>query len=137
MVSVTGKNYEEAVTKANHLFLRNMWSDGLPILPPTEKRVNWILTGTSLPRDKAVGKILPAGGIATAETLAVNLAMAGGRPEYLPVLIAAVEAMVQPEFYHHFVNATTGNPFPLVVVNGYYQGDREAAGLDESIYRLL
>ena len=118
LVKVTGKDYEEAVTNVNNLFLRNMWSDGLPILPPTEERVNWILTGTSLPRDKVIGTIMPRGGIATPEALAVSLAMAGGRPEYLPVLIAAVEAIVEPEFYHHFVNATTGNPFPLVVING-------------------
>jgi hypothetical protein len=118
MLTVAGKDYEEAAANVNRLFLKNMWSDGLPILPPTEERVNWILTGTSLPRSKAIGKIMPAGGIATPETLAVSLAMAGGRPEYLPVLIATVEAMVQPEFYHHFVNATTGNPFPLVVLNG-------------------
>ncbi len=55
-VTVEGKDYEEAVANMNHLFLKNMWSDGLPLLPPTEERVNWILTGTDLPRDTVVGQ---------------------------------------------------------------------------------
>ncbi len=53
-VSVKGKDYEEAFTNVNKLFLRNMWSDGLPIIPPTEERVNWLLTGTELSPDKVV-----------------------------------------------------------------------------------
>jgi len=49
-VRVEGKDYEEAMAKANRLFLRNMWSDGLPVIPPTEEQVNWLLTGTDLAR---------------------------------------------------------------------------------------
>jgi len=115
---VEGKDYEEALANTNKLFLRNMWSDGLPLIPPTEGRVSWMLTGTGLPRDKIVARILPRGGIATVETIAVNLVLAGGRPEYLPVLIAAVEAIGKPQSAHHRMNSTTCSVFPAVIVNG-------------------
>ena len=117
-VTIAGKDYEEAVTSMNRLFLKNLWGDGLPILPATRERVTWIMKGTDLPPDKAVGKILPRGGIATVEALAVNLAMAGGRPEYLPVLVAAVEAMVIPKQRHFHANSTTNSCYPIVIVNG-------------------
>lgn len=116
--TVEGKDYEEAVANTNYLFYKNLWSDGLPLLPPTEERVDWILTGTDLARDKELGKILPRGGISTVESLAVCLAMAGGRPEYLPVLIAAVEAMLDPVSSHQDMNATTCSGAPAVIVNG-------------------
>lgn len=119
-VTVTGKDYQEAVANMNLLFLKNMWADGLPLLPATEERVNWLLTGTDLPRDKIVGagKILPRGGIATVESLAVALAMAGGRPEYLPVLIAAVEGFTDPQCMHQSWNATTCSTAAGYIVSG-------------------
>jgi hypothetical protein len=116
-----GKDYEEAFAKMNSGFLKNLWGDGLPILPPTEERVNWILTGTDLPRDTIVGEegqVLPKGGIPTVESLAVALAMAGGRPEYLPILLATVEAITDPLQTHRSWVSTTHSPFPAVVVNG-------------------
>ncbi len=117
-VTVQGKDYEEALGNMNLLFLRNQWGDGLPIVPATKEHVDLILTGTDLPRDKVIGKILPRGGIATVEQIAVALAMAGGRPEYLPVLIAAVEAFVDPLSQHHHMATTTNSNFPAVIVNG-------------------
>ena len=119
-VTVQGKDYQEALANMNNLFLENLWGDGLPIFPATEERVKWILTGTDLPLDTVVGtgKILPRGGIATVEGVAVALAEAGGRPEYLPVLIAAVEAFVKPEFVQQSLQATTSSTFPVVIVNG-------------------
>lgn len=119
-LTVTGKDYEEAVANTNYLFYKNLWSDGLPLLPPTEERVNWILTGTDLPRDTIVGegKIQTRGGICTVEGVAVCLAMAGGRPEYMPVLIAATDAMLDPLSQHGLMNATTCSGAPAVIVNG-------------------
>ncbi len=117
-VRVEGKGYEEAVDSMNNLFLRKMWGDGLPVIPPTEKRVNWLLSGTDLSADEVVIKVLPRGGIATVETIAVSLAMAGGRPEYMPVLIAALEALGDPRFVHYRMNATTCSGYPAFVVNG-------------------
>lgn len=115
---VGGKDYEEATANMHNLFLRNLWSDGLPLLPPTEERVKWILTGTDLSPDTVLGKILPRGGIATVEMLAVSLAMAAGRPEYLPVLIAAIEAILDPGVKHQLFNTTTCSGYPAVIVNG-------------------
>jgi len=119
-ILATGKNYEEAVINMNNLFIKNLWSDGLPILPPTPERVEWILTGTDLARNTLVGggKILPRGGMTTVEALAVSLAMAGGRPEYLPVLIAIVEAMTDPLTNHQAWTATTGCTAAMTIVNG-------------------
>jgi hypothetical protein len=117
-ITVEGTDYEDVFTGMNNLFLRNLWSDGLPLLPPTEKRVAWILSGTPLAADTVIGKVLPRGGIATVETLAVSLAMAGGRPEYLPVLIAATEAIVDPLVVHQVFNSTTCSTYPAVIVNG-------------------
>lgn len=119
-VKVEGKDYQDAFAKMNALYLRNQWADGLPLMPATKERVQWILRGTDLPPDAIVGngKILPRGGIATVEAVAVALAMAGGRPEYLPVLIAAVEAMLDPALQHQGWQATTSSVFPAVIVNG-------------------
>ncbi|MFH1487125.1 MAG: hypothetical protein ABIH46_13720 [Chloroflexota bacterium] len=119
-VKVEGKDYEEAAANMNLLFLKNMWGDGLPLLPPTEERVAWILTGTDRRRDAVVGegKILPRGGVCTVEILAISLAMAGGRPEYMPVLIAAAEAITNPLALHQNYQPTTNSGYPAVVVNG-------------------
>lgn len=119
-VTVTGKDYPKAVDNMNFLFLKNMWADGLPLVPATKERVDWILSGTDLPRDTIVGagKIMPRGGIATVEMLAVALVMAGGRPEYMPLLIASIEAMTEPAFNHQSMAATTNACYPAMIVNG-------------------
>jgi hypothetical protein len=118
MIDLDVEDYEQAVVKTNNLFLMNLWSDGLPLIPPTTKRVDWILEGTDRPRDEQVGKFMPRGGIVTVETVAISLAMAGGRPEYLPVLLAAVETILEPEMDHDKWQSTSGMTFPVVVVNG-------------------
>jgi len=117
-IRIEANGYEAASDQMNQLFLRNTWGDGLPVNPPTGERVEWILKGTELPRDHIVGKIMPKGGIATVETIAVSLAMAGGRPEYLPVLIAAVDAFLDPALEHDKLQATSGSTFPVIIVNG-------------------
>ena len=117
-LEVSGKDYADALENLNHLFLRNLWSDGLPLLPPTEERVAALLRGTDLPRERLLGRLLPKGGFATVGSVAVAAAMAGCRPEYLPVLIAAVEAILDPRVYHQHMQSTTGNAHPAVIVNG-------------------
>lgn len=118
MVAVDGRDYEDAVAKANHLFLINRWGDGLPLWPATRGRVDWILRGTDLPRDHLLGKFPPRGGLATVEACAVALAMAGGRPEYLSVLISAVEAILDSRSNGEQMQATSTGTFPVVIVNG-------------------
>jgi len=118
MFTINGRNYQDALNNMNNFFLQHLWGDGLPLLPPTEERVKWILTGTDLPEDREIGEVLPRGGIATPKALAVTLAMAGGRPEYMPVLIAAVRAILDPGLKHERMNTTTNSVYPVVIVNG-------------------
>ncbi len=118
MLKLEGGGYAEAYEQFNALAIRQRWGDGLPLVPPTEDRVRWILRGTDLPRDTKLGKLMPRGGIVTLETLAVALAMAGGRPEYLPVLDAAVRAILDPALEHEGWQATSSSTFPVVVVSG-------------------
>lgn len=117
-VRVEGKNYEDALNNMNALFSRNLWSDGLPLLPPTEEHVSWILRGTDFAPETELGRLLPRSGIVTIETLAVSLAMAGGRPEYLPILMASVEAILDPSLKHQKWQATSESLFPVVIVDG-------------------
>lgn len=118
MLRVEGPDESSARRELQNLFSRSLWSDGLPLEPPTVERVDWILTGTDRSRDQVLGRIDPRAGVASVEQLAVSLAMAGGRPEYLPVLIAAVEAMLEPSFGHGRMNTTTCSVAPVVIVSG-------------------
>ena len=122
-VRIEANGYEAAFDKMNRLFLTSTWGDGLPLNPPTEERVEWILKGSDLAPQNVIGKIMPRGGIATVETLAVSLAMAGGRPEYLPVLIAATRCILDPELEHDKFQATSDSTFPVVIVNGPIAAD--------------
>jgi hypothetical protein len=94
------------------------WSDGLPLTPPTEERVLRMLDGTSRDPQEVVGLIPPALAPATVEKIAINAVMAGCKPEYLPVVLAAVEAVLDDAFAMHGVLATTMFVGPVVVVNG-------------------
>ncbi|MBI2859499.1 MAG: hypothetical protein HYX90_10510 [Chloroflexi bacterium] len=117
-VTVEGRDQYEAILNMNLMFLKNDWGDGLPLLPATRERVELILAGTDLDRHTIIGKILPRGGTATVEQIAIALAMTGGRSEYLPVLIAAVDAMVDPASQHAHMATTTCSNYPVLIVNG-------------------
>lgn len=93
-------------------------TDGLPVIPPTEERVAEMLDGTDRDSAEGIGVIPPRYGSATVEKVAVNAVMAGCRPAYMPVLVAAVEAMTEEEFNLYAINATTHPVAPLVVLNG-------------------
>ena len=93
-------------------------TDGLPVVPPTEERVMHMLDGTSRPPDDLVAHVPPNLAPATVEKVAINAVMAGCRPEYLPVIIAAVEAACTDTFNLHGVLCTTYFVGPLIIVNG-------------------
>src|SRR5262245_5725810 len=82
----------------NQLYRERRWSDGLPIVPPTVERVSQMLGQTRRRPDEVVAQVAPGFGAATVERIAVNSVMAGCDPEYLPVVIAAVEAAADEEF---------------------------------------
>jgi hypothetical protein len=94
------------------------WSDGLPVVPPTPARVLRMLDGTSHAPDEVVAVVPPNLAEATVEKVAVNAVLAGCRPEYLPVVLAAVEAACTTEFNAHGLLATTYAVGPAIVVNG-------------------
>ncbi len=94
------------------------WSDGLPVVPPTPERVWRMLQGTTRQPDEIVGLIPPDLAPCTVEKVAINGVMAGCKPEYMPVILAAVEAACLDEFAMHGVLATTYFSGPIVIVNG-------------------
>src|SRR5438132_11870819 len=94
------------------------WSDGLPLVPPTEERVLRMLDGTARDPQEVLGLVPPALAAATVEKIAINAVIAGCKPEYLPVVLAAVEAVLDEGFAMHGVLATTQFAGPVVVVNG-------------------
>jgi hypothetical protein len=112
-------NYEEV----NRFFYGKGWTDGLPIVPPTEKAVAEMLTGTNLPPDHVVAKVIPRLGKATVEKIAVNAVMAGALPTYMPVLIAAVQAVSDPKSRFDTFEVSTGSWAPFLAVNGPIRND--------------
>lgn len=94
------------------------WTDGLPVVPPTPGRVLRMLHGTSRDPADILGVVAPDLVDCTVEKVAVNAVMAGCRPEYLPVVLTAVEAALTPEFNWHGLAATTYFSGPVIIVNG-------------------
>ena len=92
------------------------WSDGLPVVPPTPERVEAMLGGRD--PDASLGAVPPAHGEATLERVAACAVLAGCRPAYFPVVVAAVEAALDPVFNAHGLAVTTQPAGPIVVVNG-------------------
>ncbi len=99
------------------LFARGV-TDGLPVVPPTPERVQAAVAASGRRADELIAEVAPGHGRATVEKIAINAVMAGCRPEYLPVVIAAVEAMCDEAFALVGVSGTTDAVAPVVVVNG-------------------
>jgi len=102
----------------NHHYQGQGWTDGLPIVPPTEDDVREFLRFTDRGPREVVAVLPPRQGEATVERIAINAVMAGCRPEYLPVVITAVEALADPAFNLDSIQATTHPVAPLLIVNG-------------------
>jgi hypothetical protein len=94
------------------------WTDGLPIVPPTEDDLQAFLRFADRAPREVVAVLPPRQGEATVERIAINAIMAGCRPEYLPVILAAVEALADPAFNLDSIQATTHPVAPLIIVNG-------------------
>ncbi|HSC95629.1 MAG TPA: UGSC family (seleno)protein [Burkholderiales bacterium] len=101
----------------NDYFCANGLSDGLPIVPPTREMVEAFLRFTDQDPGESLGALLPDSRAATIWSIAVNGVMAGCRPEYMPVLIALIEAMADPAYgVEHSGNTPGGET--LIIVNG-------------------
>jgi hypothetical protein len=94
------------------------WSDGLPVVPPTEARVRRMLEAVGLAPDHQVGYIEHRAVAITAEKVAINAVMAGCLPEYMPVVVAAVEGISDPRWSYHGPGTSTGGAGVLLIVNG-------------------
>lgn len=94
------------------------WSDGLPVVPPTDERILRMLGGTARKPDEIVGLIPPNLAPCTVEKVAINAVMAGCKPEYMPVVLGVLEAALDPLFVLHGLLCTTHFAGPLMMING-------------------
>ena len=104
--------------EAIEFYFRQGWTDGLPVVPPTVERVTQFLDHAGRSPSEILGTEPTRGRVITAEKVAINAVMAGCLPEHLPVVMAAVEAMCEPQFNLHAITASTMGSAVLMVVNG-------------------
>ncbi|MCH7593140.1 MAG: hypothetical protein IIB27_01355 [Chloroflexi bacterium] len=104
--------------EAMDLYAERGWTDGLPIVPPTERLVAEFVGALGGTPDAVLGVEPTKGAVVTAEKAAINAVMAGCRPEHMPVVAAAVDAMTSPEFSLHAITVSTMGAAVLVIVNG-------------------
>ena len=109
--------FSGTLEEVNEFFRQNQWTDGLPIIPPALEAVDEMLKYTDCSPDEVIGVLPPANCEATVRTIAVNGVMAGCRPEYMPVLLAVVEAIAEPRFGLQHAGSTAGWT-PLIILNG-------------------
>ncbi len=109
--------------EVNRFFYKRGWTDGFPIIPSTEEAVAEMLTGTDLEADYLIGNMPPRLGKTTVEKIAINAVMAGALPTYMPVLIAGVQVLLEPQSMLDWAVATTAAPVPFWVINGPIRND--------------
>ncbi|MFH1486589.1 MAG: hypothetical protein ABIH46_11005 [Chloroflexota bacterium] len=109
---------EDSVEAVTQLFQQRGWTDGLPIVPPTEERVQRMLAGTTRRADESLGAMPPRFGEATIEKIAICAVMAGCLPEYMPILVTASEIMLDERYPLYGLQATTHPGAPLAIING-------------------
>jgi hypothetical protein len=110
--------FKGSLGEVNRFFYQRGWTDGLPIIPPTEEAVAEMLTGTDLPPDHEVTRILPRLGKATVEKIAINAVMAGVLPTYMPLLITAVQVLTDRKTRSDMLGVSTGSFIAFWIVNG-------------------
>lgn len=110
--------FSGTVSDLNKMFLNRKWSLGLPVNPPTRESVAEMLKGTSRKPDEILGKVPPRMGTLTVELVAAHAVMAGCKPEYMPVLLAIVEALMEPKANWLGINTSTGTLGLMIVLNG-------------------
>jgi len=117
-ITVSAETYALAIEKFNDIYLAKQWGDGLTLLPPTKEAVQAMLKATNRSPDEIIGTVAPKNGIATIEKIAINSVMAGARPEYLPVIIAAMEGITDPDYDDLHVMTSTGSFNFAIMVTG-------------------
>src|SRR3972149_3583497 len=118
-MSLMSRRYSVAdPAEAIELCFEKGWTDGLPVVPPTEERVRAMLDAARLRPGDQVAYIAHRAVSVTAEKVAINAVMAGCRPEYMPVVAAAVEGIGEPVWSYHGPGTSTAGAAVLTVVNG-------------------
>jgi hypothetical protein len=128
-----GADLLEAQARMQEALTTYRWSDGFPLVPPTERALEAMLKGTERSPTDVIGILEPGFGIATVEKIAANAVMAGCRSEHLPVVIAAVECLLDPVMCIRNKSISTGPMAPLVIVNGPI---RDRIGLNSGVCAL-
>lgn len=117
-VRLDADSIADLMTKAYEYAYDQGWTDGLPIIPATPEALQRFVSASGRPAEDLIGVIPPRKGRATVEVIAVNAVMAGCRPEYMPVLIAALEGLTHTSFPLELMQVTTNPMTPLLLVNG-------------------
>ena len=151
-MQLAAKIFEAAdLEAATELCFENKWTDGLPVIPPTRGAVERIIHYLKRDPAEVIGVIQPRDGVATIETIAINCVMAGCKPEYVPIVIAAIEAMIDDSFNLNGVQTTTHGCAPLTIISGpavkrlgfntkecaFGHGDRATATIGRAIRLIL
>src|SRR3990170_1732693 len=118
-MQLTSRVFEAADIEASIEFCyQQNWTDGLPVVPPTRRAIERIIDYLQRDGNEVIGVVPPRNGIATIEKIAINCTMAGCKPEYVPIVIAALEAILEERFNLNGVQTTTHSCAPLCVVSG-------------------
>jgi hypothetical protein len=117
-IRITGENHSQTLENFQHYAAVQKMGDGLPLIPPTPEAVHWMLSGTTRSPDEEIGRLATRFGMATIQNIAVNAVMAGARPEYLPIIIAAIECLTDPGFNQYHLFNSAASPSALIWVNG-------------------
>ena len=117
-VTLTGGSVAKLMLATYEHAYEQGWTDGLPIIPATPEAVEEFVAASGRPADQVVAILPPRKGRATVEVIAINAIMAGCRPEYMPVLLAAIEGVTDPSYPLEFMQVTTNPMTPFLLVNG-------------------
>src|SRR5258708_1430124 len=118
-IALSSKIYDvDDFAAAQELYHSNGWTDGLPVVPPTQAAVEACLEWAGMPPDQLIGTEPVRAQPITAEKLAVNAVMAGCLPMHFPVVATAWQAMMKDEFLLHGISSSTGGCAVLVILNG-------------------
>ena len=118
-MALTSKVYEAGdMNEFMEMVYERGWTDGLPVFPPTDDKVMAMIDYLGRDPGEVIGVVPPGEGIATIEKIAINAVMAGCKPAYMPIVVTALQAMLDPAFELLRVQATTAGPAPLCIISG-------------------
>src|ERR1043166_6166014 len=118
VVEIEAQSVEDLLERTYEHAYQQGWTDGLPVMPATPAKVRRFVEASGREANELIGVLPPRKGKATVEAIAVSAVMAGCRAEYMPVIVAAVEALADPAFPLELMQLTTHRMCPLLVVNG-------------------